>query len=246
MRQETPRDSVARRLRAINLDDATRWLTKTFGYRFSDVRLLQQALTHRSAPGNSNERLEFLGDAVLDVVVSEALYHSLPEAPEGDLSRLRASLVRDTSLAGIAADLGMGEHLILGSGERKTGGHRRQSILADALEALFGAVYLDSGFDTTAELIRRVFGGKLDDLPHADDLRDPKTRLQEWLQARGLTPPDYELVNVSGKAHQQRFEVRCLVPDQEPATGEGRSRRDAEQQSARRMLEQLMAGETHG
>ena len=148
------------------MEDAARWLTKTLGYSFSDVRLLQQALTHRSAPGNSNERLEFLGDAVLDIVVSEELFHSLPDAPEGDLSRLRASLVRDTSLADIAAELGIGEHLILGSGERKTGGHRRQSILADALEALFGAVYLDSGFDAAADLIRRVYAGKLEDLPH--------------------------------------------------------------------------------
>jgi ribonuclease-3 len=228
------------------LDSAERWLDKTLGYRFNDVGLLQQALTHRSAPGNSNERLEFLGDAVLDIVVSEALYHSLPDAPEGDLSRLRASLVRDTSLAGIAADLGMGEQLILGSGERKTGGHRRQSILADALEALFGAVYLDSGFTTAAELIRRVFGDKLDDLPHADDLRDPKTRLQEWLQARGLTPPDYELVNVTGKAHQQRFEVRCSVPGHAPAPGEGRSRRSAEQKAARHMLATLTADEGDG
>jgi ribonuclease-3 len=115
------------------LDNAERWLSETLGYSFSDVALLRQALTHRSAPGRSNERLEFLGDAVLDIVVSEALFHSLPDAPEGDLSRLRASLVRDTSLADIAAGLGLGEHLILGSGERKTGGHRRQSILADCL-----------------------------------------------------------------------------------------------------------------
>lgn len=222
------------------MDSAERWLDKTLGYRFNDVRLLRQALTHRSAPGASNERLEFLGDAVLDIVVSEVLYHSLPDAPEGDLSRLRASLVRDTSLAGIAADLGMGEQLILGSGERKTGGHRRQSILADALEALFGAVYLDSGFDTAAGLIRRVFGDKLDELPHADDLRDPKTQLQEWLQARGSAPPDYELVKVTGKAHQQHFEVRCTVPGRQPSAGEGRSRRNAEQKAARRMLATLM------
>jgi ribonuclease-3 len=224
------------------LDKAERWLTQTLGYSFNDVSLLRQALTHRSAQGTSNERLEFLGDAVLDIVVSEVLFHTLPDAPEGDLSRLRASLVRDTTLAGVASDLGMGDHLILGSGERKTGGHRRESILADALEALFGAVYLDSDFDTSAGLIRRVFAEKLDDLPHADDLRDPKTRLQEWLQARGASPPDYELVNVSGKAHQQHFEVRCLVPDQEPATGEGRSRRSAEQQAARHMLGRLTEG----
>ena len=228
------------------MESAERWLNKTLGYEFNDVRLLQQALTHRSAPGSSNERLEFLGDAVLDIVISEALYHSLPDAPEGDLSRLRASLVRDTSLAGIAADLGMGEQLILGSGERKTGGHRRQSILADALEALFGAVYLDSGFDRAAGLIRRVFRDKLDDLPHAEDLRDPKTRLQEWLQARGATPPEYALVKVTGKAHQQPFEVRCTVPGHEPARGEGRSRRSAEQKAARRMLAMLTAGTGDG
>lgn len=224
------------------MDKAERWLTQTLGYSFNDVSLLRQALTHRSAQGTSNERLEFLGDAVLDIVVSEVLFHTLPDAPEGDLSRLRASLVRDTTLAGVASDLGMGDHLILGSGERKTGGHRRESILADALEALFGAVYLDSDFDTSAGLIRRVFAEKLVELPHADDLRDPKTRLQEWLQARGASPPDYELVNVSGKAHQQHFEVRCLVPDQEPATGEGRSRRSAEQQAARHMLGRLTEG----
>ena len=228
------------------MDNAERWLSKTLGYSFSDAHLLRQALTHRSAPGDSNERLEFLGDAVLDVVISESLFHSLPDAPEGDLSRLRASLVRDTSLAGIAADLGIGEYLILGSGERKTGGHRRQSILADALEALFGAVYLDSDFDTVAALVRRVFGAKLADLPHADELRDPKTRLQEWLQARGAAPPEYELVNVTGKAHQQRFEVRCHVPEQEPSAGEGRSRRTAEQQSARRMLARLAADKDDG
>lgn len=228
------------------MDNAERWLSKTLGYSFSDVGLLQQALTHRSAPGVSNERLEFLGDAVLDIVISEVLFHALPDAPEGDLSRLRASIVRDTSLAGVAAELGIGEQLILGSGERKTGGHRRQSILADALEALFGAVYLDSDFDTAAELIRGIFRDKLEELPHADDLRDPKTRLQEWLQARGASPPDYELVNVTGKAHQQHFEVRCLVPDREPAPGEGRSRRSAEQQAARRMLARLSADEANG
>lgn len=228
------------------MDNAERWLSKTLGYSFSDVGLLQQALTHRSAPGASNERLEFLGDAVLDIVISEVLFHALPDAPEGDLSRLRASIVRDTSLAGVAAELGIGEQLILGSGERKTGGHRRQSILADALEALFGAVYLDSDFDTAAELIRGIFRDKLEELPHADDLRDPKTRLQEWLQARGASPPDYELVNVTGKAHQQHFEVRCLVPDREPAPGEGRSRRSAEQQAARRMLARLRADEANG
>ena len=213
------------------MDNAERWLSKTQGYSFSDAHLLRQALTHRSAPGNSNERLEFLGDAVLDVVISESLFHSLPDAPEGDLSRLRASLVRDTSLAGIAADLGIGDYLVLGSGERKTGGHRRQSILADALEALFGAVYLDSDFDTVAALVRRVFGAKLADLPHADELRDPKTRLQEWMQARQMGLPDYELIDVSGKAHRQVFRASCQVEDR-MTTGTGTTRRNAEQEAA--------------
>lgn len=224
------------------MDKAETWLEKTLDYRFNDVGLFEQALTHRSAPGNSNERLEFLGDAVLDVVVSEVLFYARPEAAEGDLSRLRASLVRDTSLAELAADLGLGEHIILGSGERKAGGHRRESILADALEALFGAVYLDSGFASATEFVRRTFGDRFDSFPHVDDLRDPKTQLQEWLQARGMGLPDYELINVSGKAHKQRFEVRCTVPEREATIGEGTSRRNAEQQSAGHMLDQLTAG----
>ena len=225
------------------MDKAETWLQQTLDYRFNDTRLLEQALTHRSAPGSSNERLEFLGDAVLDVVVSEALYAACPEAAEGDLSRLRASLVRDTSLAELAADLGLGDHVILGSGERKAGGHRRESILADALEALFGAVYLDSGFESACRVVRRSFGDRLEEFPHVDDLRDPKTQLQEWLQARGLGLPDYELINVTGKAHKQRFEVQCTVPDAKATIGEGKSRRGAEQHSAERMLEQLTAGD---
>jgi len=228
------------------LDKAETWLQKTLDYRFNDVGLLEQALTHRSAPGNSNERLEFLGDAVLDVVVSEALFHARPGAAEGDLSRLRASLVRDTSLAELAASLGLGEYLILGSGERKAGGHRRESILADALEALFGAVYLDSGFDVATDFVRRTFGTRLERFPHVDELRDPKTQLQEWLQGRGMGLPDYELTNVSGKAHQQRFEVQCTAPGGEVTIGEGTSRRGAEQQSAERMLEQLTSGDSVG
>lgn len=225
------------------MDKAETWLKKTLDYRFNDVGLLGQALTHRSAPGNSNERLEFLGDAVLDLVVSEALFHARPDATEGDLSRLRASLVRDTSLAELAADLGLGQHLILGSGERKAGGHRRESILADALEALFGAVYLDSGFDIATDFVRRTFGARLENFPHIDELRDPKTQLQEWLQARGMGLPDYKLSSVSGKAHQQRFVVRCTAPDVDATIGEGTSRRGAEQQSAERMLAQLSSSD---
>jgi len=225
------------------LDKAESWLDKTLRYRFHDTSLFSQALTHRSANGRNNERLEFLGDAVLDFVISDAVFKRRPDADEGDLSKLRASLVKDTSLAQLAADLGIGDHLILGSGERKTGGHRRESILADALEAVFGAVFLDSGFEAAEEIIGRVFEQRLKELPDAEDLRDAKTQLQEWLQARQLSLPDYELVTVTGKAHQQRFAVTCTVSELSQTTeGESTTRRNAEQQAASRMLK-VLAGE---
>ena len=219
------------------MNKAESWLRKTLEYRFADAELLTRALTHRSAAVTNNERLEFLGDAVLDFVISEAVFELRPDASEGDLSKLRSSLVKDASLAELAGDLGLGEHLILGSGERKTGGHRRESILADALEAIFGAVYLDSGFDAACEVIERVFEQRLQSLPDAADLRDPKTRLQEWLQGRKMALPDYELVSVTGKAHAQRFAVTCTVDELSHLTdGNSTTRRKAEQQAARRML----------
>ncbi len=222
------------------MDKAAAWLKAKLGYQFSDPDLLAQALTHRSAAGHSNERLEFLGDAVLDVVVSEAVFRAEPFADEGDLSRLRASIVRDKSLADVARDLGIGELLVLGSGEKKTGGHRRESILADSIEALFGAVYLDAGFAAARVVVERALGDRLRNLPDASELRDPKTRLQERLQSRRLALPSYELVGVTGKAHQQLFEVLCRVDGGAvPTTGTGTSRRGAEQQAARRMLAQL-------
>jgi ribonuclease-3 len=225
------------------VEKAESWLEKTLHYRFRDVGLFVQALTHRSATGPNNERLEFLGDAVLDFVISDALFKLCPDADEGDLSKLRASLVKDTSLAEIAVDLGLGEHLILGSGERKTGGHRRESILADALEAILGAVYLDSGFDAAKDLVDRVFEQRLDVLPDAEDLRDPKTRLQEWLQARKLSLPTYDLVSVTGRDHRQKFVVSCTVNELSQTTeGESTSRRKAEQRAASSMLE-ILAGE---
>jgi len=225
------------------LEKAEIWLDKALNYRFRDATLFVQALTHRSASGSNNERLEFLGDAVLDFVISDIVFRIRPEASEGDLSKLRSSLVKDTSLAELASDLGLGEFLILGSGERKTGGHRRESILADALEAIFGAVYLDSGFDASKEIIEHIFSKRLEDLPDAEDLRDPKTRLQEWLQARKLALPDYELANVSGKAHQQKFAVTCTVIELSQTThGESTTRRKAEQQAAENMLK-ILSGE---
>ncbi len=185
------------------MDKANSWLYKTLHYRFKNDSLFSQALTHRSATRHNNERLEFLGDAVLDFVISEAVYKARPDASEGDLSKLRSSLVKDASLAALASDLGLGEHLILGSGEQKTGGHRRESILADAMEAIFGAVFLDSGFEAAKKIIEHVFAQRLRQLPDAARLRDPKTRLQEWLQARSMQLPDYTLENEEGKDHKQ-------------------------------------------
>jgi ribonuclease-3 len=227
------------------LKKAESWLRKALDYRFNDTRLFAQALTHRSANSRNNERLEFLGDAVLNFVISETLFVMREEADEGDLSRLRASLVKDSSLARVASELGLGEHLVLGSGERKTGGHRRASILADALEAIFGAVYLDSGFDAAKAMIERAFATRLETLPEARDLRDPKTRLQEWLQARKLALPRYELTNVTGKDHKQRFEVSCTVAERSQTTeGTASSRRKAEQKAASHMLEILLQEKT--
>ena len=222
------------------MDKAECWLERTFGYRFQNAELFQQALTHRSAARHNNERLEFLGDAVLDFVVSEFVFAACPDAPEGDLSKLRASLVKDETLAEIALELELGEHLILGSGERKTGGHRRESILADALEAIFGAVYLDRGFDAAKTVVDHVYAERYRDLPDVGDLRDPKTRLQEWLQARKMELPIYELANVSGQDHKQRFTVTCTVQESSAVTeGESTTRRKAEQKAAQEMIELL-------
>lgn len=223
------------------MEKAERWLYKTLHYEFDDVGLFTQALTHRSAMGGNNERLEFLGDAILDFVISEAVFKARPYATEGDLSKLRASLVKDQTLAKLASELGIGEYLILGSGERKTGGHRRDSILADALEALFGAVFLDGGFAAARRMIKRAFDKRLDELPEAVDLRDPKTRLQEWLQSRAMGLPVYEVVNATGKAHAQRFEVSCTIAETGTVTvGEASSRRKAEQKAAARMLAEVL------
>lgn len=218
------------------------WVQRTFGYRFSDASLLERALTHRSAAGRNNERLEFLGDAVLDCVISDVLLAMRPASEEGELSRLRSRLVRDRALADIAQEHGLGTHLKLGSGEMKSGGHRRDSILADALEALIGAVFRDGGYAEADRVVRRLYAPRLEDLPAGDSLKDPKTRLQEWLQARGLPLPEYELVAASGPAHRQVFEVRCRVA--EPAREElatGSSRREAEQAAARLLLATLAA-----
>lgn len=227
-----------------NLDKAASWFREKVGYEFSDRALLAQALTHRSAAGPNNERLEFLGDAILDVVISEVVYRQRPDASEGVMSRIRSSLVKDASLAKLATTLGLGDYLILGPGEKRAGGHHRLSILADALEALFGAVYLDSHFLEARRVIHAVYGNMLVSLPESAARRDPKTRLQELLQARKIDLPAYVVERITGKAHRQTFEVRCTVEAIAATTlGCGSSRRQAEQEAAAFMLEQL-GGET--
>lgn len=224
------------------MDKAAQWLKDSLAYEFLNEDLLKQALTHRSAAGQNNERLEFLGDSVLQLVISERLFGERPDVSEGRLSRLRSSLVKDVTLAEIAVELGIGEHLILGSGERKTGGHRRSSILADAIEAIFGAVYLDSGFEAARAVIGRAFADRIEQLPVGGELRDPKSRLQEWLQGQQLALPQYDVENVSGKAHKQFFEVSCSIDELALVTkGSGTTRRDAEQQAADRMLAEVGA-----
>lgn len=222
------------------MTDDAEWLARVLGYRFRDANLLGRALTHRSAGERHNERLEFLGDAALGFVIAEALYARLPEAPEGHLTRLRASLVRRAALAEIALTIGLPERLRLGSGELKSGGFRRESILSNALEALLGAICLDGGVGAARELILALYESRLESLPSAEALKDPKTRLQEFLQARGLALPDYAVEQVEGQAHRQRFTVSCSVQGAPaPVTGTGTSRRAAEQAAARQMLERL-------
>ncbi len=222
------------------MNDARTWAAGAAGHQFTDGHLLEAALTHRSASGPHNERLEFLGDAVLGVVIAEALFLARPDAPEGDLSRLRASLVRKQTLAEIALELGIGPYIQLGPGELKTGGHRRESILADATEALIGAVYLDAGFSAARDMVLRLYATRLQALPSPDELKDPKTRLQEWLQGQGRALPEYVVLEVTGEAHRQEFTVACRLPDTgHESIAAGRSRRKAEQAAATSMLEDL-------
>ena len=218
--------------------DPADWLKERLGCSFADTRLLDQALTHRSVGPANNERLEFLGDAVLSFVVAEMLFKAHPEASEGELSRYRASLVSGDALGAMALELGLGAHLRLGEGELKSGGQRRTSILADALEALVGAVYLDRGLDAARAIAVRLLQQRLDELPGASELKDAKTRLQEWLQGRGLSLPDYKVLEISGEPHEQRFRVRCDVSELSiAADAEGSSRRRAEQEAASLVLE---------
>ncbi|MGE8287245.1 MAG: ribonuclease III [Stenotrophomonas sp.] len=221
-------------------------LTKTFqrndliGHPFKDQDLLKQALTHRSAGAPHNERLEFLGDSIVNLLIAEALFSRWPKADEGALTRARASLVCEGALAVIARTLNLGERLTLGPGEMKSGGHRRDSILADTVEAVVAAIYLDAGFEACRARVLPWFEASLAAVPAGKPEKDPKTRLQEWLQARQKPLPVYELVSETGDDHAKHFHVRCSVADPAVTTeGEGTSRRLAEQQAAAAAIEQL-------
>lgn len=217
-------------------------LQQRLHHRFSDARLLARALTHRSFSADHNERLEFLGDSVLNLAVAGLLYERLQDLPEGDLSRVRANLVKQDTLHQLAVGLGLSEVLRLGEGESRSGGHKRPSILADALEALIGAVYLDAGFETAQALVRRLF----EDVEIKPEMqaaaKDPKTELQEWLQGRRLKLPVYRVAGTLGAAHKQTFDVECEIPELGAVErGIGASRRAAEQAAAAAMLLGLKA-----
>ena len=215
-------------------------MTEGVGHRFTDPGLLRQALRHRSAGAPHNERMEFLGDALVNLIVAEALHSRWPKADEGQLTRARASLVRESTLAAIARQLDIGGQLELGPGELKSGGHRRDSILADALEAVVAAIHLDAGFEACRERVLPWFAPLIDELPIGKVEKDAKTRLQEWLQARQAARPDYFLIEAVGEEHARVFRVGCRIPDPPlEADGQGSSLRSAEQAAAAGILDQL-------
>jgi ribonuclease-3 len=215
-------------------------LQRVLGYQYQDAGLLQQALTHRSAYFKHNERLEFLGDSVLGFIISDALFCKFPEVPEGDLSRMRATLVKGLTLAEIAREFELSECLILGPGELKSGGFRRESILADTVEALIGAMYLDSNIEKTRERVLSWYASRLSTIKPGIDQKDAKTQLQEWLQGRKQALPLYQVEEVKGEAHNQEFTIHCVIEGlEQPVTGKGTSRRKAEQEAAQKALEQL-------
>ena len=224
------------------MDEAWRYsrLGKTLGYQFKQQDNLVMALTHRSASSKHNERLEFLGDAVLGMIIAERLYKLFPNVPEGNLTRLRSSIVKGDTLAELAREFELGDYLILGSGELKSGGFRRSSILADAVEAIIGAIYLESGIEVVEPLILNWFDERIKKLDPNEHPKDDKTRLQEYLQGRKLPLPSYTVTDIKGKSHDQDFVVECQVPKlKEVVIGKGKSRRKAEQQAARVALEKL-------
>lgn len=217
-----------------------RRLGQALRHVFDQPELLEQALTHRSAGPANNERMEFLGDALIGFIIAEALWARFPSADEGTLSRMRASLVKRESLAQLARGLHLGDYLTLGAGELRTGGHARDSILADALEAVLGAVYVDAGFEATRTVVLALFDERLRQTDAEQAGKDPKTRLQEWLQSRKRPLPEYVVLLIDGDQHDQRFTVSCTLQDEErDSQGVGTSRRRAEQAAAECMLEQI-------
>ena len=208
-------------------------LEKKIGYQFKDENYFKLALTHRSANGTHNERLEFLGDSILSFVIADELYHRFPKVDEGDMSRMRATLVRGHTLAELGREFQLGDYLYLGPGELKSGGFRRDSILADAVEAIIGAIYLDSDTETIRGIILSWYQTRLDSIEPGVSQKDPKTRLQEYLQGRRKPLPTYTVTKIKGEAHNQEFTIECIVAGlDEPVIGKGSSRRKAEQSAA--------------
>jgi len=215
-------------------------LTTALGYDYQNSSLLSEALSHRSVGATNYERLEFLGDGLLNFVIASALFRMHPELDEGSLSRLRASLVRESTLAEIARDLQLGDYLNMGQGELRSGGFNRDSILSDVVESLIGACFMEAGFDTAEALVLRLFDTRLNNLPEAQTLKDPKTQLQEWLQGNKLERPAYTVIGKEGKAHELRFTVTCAVESSNKTVqATASSRRKAEQTAAAEMLELL-------
>lgn len=214
-------------------------LYSKIGYTFNSVALLEQAMTHRSHRGAHNERLEFLGDSILSFVIADALYHQFPKVREGDLSRMRSTLVRGQTLAEIGVEFNLGDFLRLGPGELKSGGYRRESTLADAVEAIIGAVFLDSGIESCSQLILSWYEKRLSEITPGLNQKDPKTLLQEFLQARKIPLPSYTVIDTKGQAHNQTFTVECIVDGYKEVVAKGSSRRKAEQQAAELALKMV-------
>ena len=222
------------------MTDSLENLQSRLGYSFKQIDYLHQALTHRSAGPVNNERLEFLGDSILNFCITRRLFSLRPDASEGELSRIRASLVNREALADLASSLQLSSIIKLGRGEQQSGGQRRRSIQADVVEAILGAVLIDGGFEACRDLITRLYHDHFENLPDAESLKDPKTRLQEYMQSRGMGLPKYSVTSEQGKDHAKQFEVVCEAMQLPAVTGSGSSRRKAEQVAASKMLEQFI------
>lgn len=239
----TPKKSDSQQARSDNTEIAVEKLCKKLEYSFKDTSLLVEAITHRSKHSINNERLEFLGDSVLGYVISSELFRCFPEATEGELTRGRAMLVKGETLADLALRMDLGDFLQLGPGELKSGGYRRKSILSDAMEAIIGAIYIDGGLEPARQHILAIYRDKLNDISLKEVSKDPKTRLQELMQANKSPLPQYDVVATSGSDHDQTFEVSCKVREiEKPVKGSGSSRRKAEQDAAKKVLKILADG----